>query len=704
MTSFREYIVLISLFAFSFLTVAANEVGVAYFDKSELKSYNLKVITSAKVEKAKDVYGWVLEPGNKEASMLRCFVDNNVMYNIKPGVEVVVEVKYLDKGFGGFCISYNSRKCMRQGEFVQLEDSENWKTHTFTLCDAVFNDGIEDCDFLITSNDRVVMGKSTTNVTISDIHIVKSKYIAPYDVCVKSKRFGNVFFENDDIVFNMRFDDIANNKDVHPVNISVKDYSGKTIYSVKKNTKIEKLCLPQLPFGVYELCVDVNDDVVNQQKTVDFSFSRQSKITNWRFGTNVHYDWYVYDDEAIAGISDLVKNAGYGFVRTSHRWNEMEKEKGKYELTHNIEYANKYLSSIGLEMLAIITPENYLYDNRPFNLDSKEKREAYCNFCKFLVGSLKGYTRYFNSPNERNLLTGGKHVPESYKYFFNVVRDAYPVIKAANPDAFIISGELGGYRKEYNQNLFNLGIMKYCDAYSMHIYEFIAGPETYYANYPDLNIYPLTHEFYKEVKAAGSNKGAWITESGWPSRKTNFEDITLRKQFWVCSELEQARWYARSFMINSDPSYIDKLFHYCFVDNQVGYFYYENQFGIIHSYDYRTPFAAKPAYLTSAAFNSIVGDAEFKEDSADQDKKRDDKKRFAFRFVNKSGDEIMCYWQKDDRFIQDKKPVEYVYKCNKKYLHIYDMYGNKKTVKNDTGTYVGTYKCEPVYIIGSNSK
>jgi hypothetical protein len=33
-----------------------------------------------------------------------------------------------------------------------------------------------------------------------------------------------------------------------------------------------------------------------------------------------------------------------------------------------------------------------------------------------------------------------------------------------------------------------------------------------------------------------------------------------------------------------------------------------------------------------AAFNSIVGDAEFKEDLADKDKTREDKQRFAVRF------------------------------------------------------------------------
>ena len=421
-----------------------------------------------------------------------------------------------------------------------------------------------------------------------------------------------------------------------------------------------------------------------------------------RFGTNVHFDWNAYDDASIKGIADLVKSAGYGFVRTSHRWNEMETVKGQYKLTHNIEYANSYLSSIGIRMLAIITQENPLYDQYPYWLQSVDKRKAYADYCSFLVNALKKYTHYFCSPSELNRYNG-QYRQDNYTDFFNIVKDAYPAIKKADPNAYIVSGGLAGYQKEYNQHLFDLGILNYCNAYSMNIYEHVAGPETWYSNYPELDIYSNTMNFNREVKQADPKQEAWISETGWTTRLTNANEKLTRKQLpWCISEKDQARWYARSFMVNSDPNQIDKVFHYSFVNNYVGYFDPEDNYGIIHSHNYRTPFSAKPAYITTAAFNSIVGEARYLGDFADGDVSVN-KDHYAFMFLRKDKKRVMCYWQKDQGMLIDQSPKEYTYNCNSPYLEIYDMYGNCKTVDNSKHEYKGIFSEEPVYIMGVDS-
>ena len=663
---------------------------------------NMTVLTTASVEQKNGRYAWLLTPQNDGANRLRCCIKDNVLYNPAAGTKLLVEVSYLDKGYGGFCLDYNSKSKAHNGEFVQCEGSNAWKQHMFVLDDAAIDNGIDYSDFLISVNDRELMGVSSDTVCISSVRVLKSKYQSPYEITTSTGHFGNVFFKGDRISFGLKFTDRRGLDEEHPVTCTVLDYDGNKVAEQHITTQSGDVTLSNLPFGVYELKVSIADEQIKQDKVIDFSYSLKAASSNMRFGTNVHFDWNAYDDEAIKGIADLVKSAGYGFVRTSHRWNEMETVKGQYKLTHNIEYANSYLSSIGIRMLAIITQENPLYDQYPYWLQSVDKRKAYADYCSFLVNALKKYTHYFCSPSELNRYNG-QYRQDNYTDFFNIVKDAYPAIKKAYPNAYIVSGGLAGYQKEYNQHLFDLGILNYCNAYSMNIYEHVAGPETWYSNYPELDIYSNTMNFNREVKQADPKQEAWISETGWTTRLTNANEKLTRKQLpWCISEKDQARWYARSFMVNSDPNQIDKVFHYSFVNNYVGYFDPEDNYGIIHSHNYRTPFSAKPAYITTAAFNSIVGEARYLGDFADGDVSVN-KDHYAFMFLRKDKKRVMCYWQKDQGMLIDQSPKEYTYNCNSPYLEIYDMYGNCKTVDNSRHEYKGIFSEEPVYIMGVDS-
>ena len=257
-----------------------------------------------------------------------------------------------------------------------------------------------------------------------------------------------------------------------------------------------------------------------------------------------------------------------------------------------------------------------------------------------------------------------------------------------------------GYDDYYLRGLFSLGLNRYCDAVSVHLYDFIGGPDTYYAGWPWLNVYPNTRLFHDLMRKLAPGKEAWITENGWPTYPGDLTAEEAHQAHFLCTPDEQARWYARSFILNSDTGRIDKFIHYAFVDNEVGYFDRESNFGIIRSHNHRTPFSAKPAFVTVAAFNDIVGNATFVGNTADQDLPEDKRDRFACRFVNDRGEEIACFWQQDDRLLSDPSVHTYTYTSDMPYLEIYDMYGNRKVVENTTGSYTAAYTCQPVYIKG----
>jgi len=696
---------------FSGMCVFANDVNVAsaVFSSSVAETQNMTAGFSTGVvpvvETQKDITGWRLDASELRKANIRFDIDNDFMFNLKDE-NITVEISYYDDGHGGFALWYDAKGDKNQTRFVQLTRTNTWKTVRFNLYDAQFAGEANFFDFYIMTNDngfatkeQGIMGKSPTDLLISSVKVIQESTISPFDISVKTGKPGNIFFEGDDIVFDVLF---ANrNYSVANATYTVKDYDENVVYTKSApfaNNKY-KLKLSDIKFGVYTLDIAVNDGDISQVETIDFSYSKKAEKPRKQFGTNIHFQTAQYDEYDIRALADLAKNAGYYFIRTSHNWNEIEPKKGEYKLTDNLLYANKYLDQIGLEMLAILSCGNPLYAPWPYILDSDEEREAYNNFCYYTVDALKEYTDYFTSPNEFNLTSGegGKHHADRYDEYSALVKSAYPHIKAANPNAYIVSGAVARLEREYIENCFNEGILDACDAFSIHVYDQWGDPETWY-------IFPEIQRWYDLLKSHDSSKEAWITENGWPTTKIKY-DTGLAYSNFMPTELMQARFYARSFLVNSDPTRVEGYVHYCFNDANVDYFYLENAYGILESHDYRTPFAAKPAYITTAAVNSILNGYEFKRDLNHDNKdfvynsggaeyadgQDYSTHRFAYVYENDEGEEMVAVWSM-------WRPGEFTYESDKEYFEIYDMWGNKKVVENSTGSYKINYSDEPVYI------
>lgn len=639
--------------------------------------------------------GWVLNPKDSSASFVRCKIDNDVMYDLKSEDTIEVTVEYLDDSYGGFSIYYDAQGGKRKAEFKQLTGTNSWLTHTFVLYDARFANGINTDDFQIITDgtgksvdENGIMDASLWPVTISEIRVSKSAVKSPYKIIAETGKTGNIFFEGETVSFDVSFQSETAGFGGENVTYKALDFDRNTVFT--KTSTVgggkEKLVIPALKYGVYYLEIEVTGGEVSQKETIDFSYSRKADKVNERFGTNVHYEWKGYDIQEVMDLAELVRNAGYGFTRTSARWNEMEKSKGNYQMSENLLTSLQYNSELGIKSLIILNCGNPLYDSYPYLMDSDEKRQAYAGYCKWAVKEMSPYTNYFASTNEYNLVTGGTHVPEHAVPFTKLMKAAAPAIRAANPNAVIVAGETGGYRPEWDAVCFENGILNVCDMYSFHAYDFMAEAE--YAP----TLVNLMQGFTDNLKAKDSTKGAWMTETGWPA-----EDMSSRAagSMGQSNMEEQARRYARSFAYYSNPNLIDKVFHYAFADNYAGWFDKENKFGIVQSHEDKTPFAAKPAYIAAAAFNDIVGGAEFKGNMSDK------ANVYAYQFVGDDKEEIMCFW-KYNEYGSSGTPqgAEYTYQSDKPYFAVSDMYGNTQYIKNESGSYTGTYQTEPVYVKG----
>lgn len=137
---------------------ASKGISVIYVDDG-------KVIT----ETAKDTLCWKVGKNNGE--YLYFSVEPDYIYNTKGTVNV--KITYLDEGSGAFSIQYDSRKEPYQvTKYVNLTNSDTWKTATFILDDVKFADrqnGFADLRICTRTETNLV----TDTLYVSKVEIMK---------------------------------------------------------------------------------------------------------------------------------------------------------------------------------------------------------------------------------------------------------------------------------------------------------------------------------------------------------------------------------------------------------------------------------------------------------------------------------------------------------------------------------------------------
>ncbi|MBQ9914769.1 MAG: hypothetical protein IJO50_01360, partial [Clostridia bacterium] len=487
-------------------------------------------------------------------------------------------------------------------------------------------------------------------------------------------------------VFNASYTDPAGILTSGTATYTVKDYEGNIVLeetqSFVGNADVFTIEKGGIPFGIYTLEVALSGDNVEQREVYDFSYALRAPESNMHFGTNVHFDWHeAFTTDDVDAQLELIKASGYGFVRTKTEWMDVDPDGDGNFRPHEIYWhGNQKADELGLEILAIIGQGHPAYDYFPYFLDSEELQAKYAEACTYIVSELKQYTDYYTNPNEMNIFypdgwdknTQGSNA----KYFAAYSKAANDAIHAEHPGAKIISGAVAGPDLDWTEELYQLNLLDYTEGFSFHHYNYRQGPEG-----SAKNSFSAARELTDEYSTTDET---WVTENGWPT--LNYDDIAVA--YGRATEYEQAKWYARSFSIFSDPAIADKYFHYCFPNTNVGYFWQEDNFGIVRSHDYKTPYAAKPAYIATTAFHTIVGDATFY-----GDQNTTDGKYYDYKFVNDAGETIMVLWREDD--VANKT---YTFSTAKPKVEIYDMYGNK-TVQNVSGGSVSlTMTDAPIYV------
>jgi len=355
--------------------------------------------------------------------------------------------------------------------------------------------------------------------------------------------------------------------------------------------------------------------------------SKDNKGKGFYVGVCTHFS----QDKGIVEMNiESMKNAGIGAIRDEATWSSLEREKGRLVMPERYNHYVRRASVAGLDVMLILDYANRFYDDgdRP---RSAEAIDGFCRYAEFAVRHFGKDVRLYEIWNEWDIRIGMRkpyNVGGSPEDYVKLLKAVYPRIKAVEPGATVIAGGCtsGGVRKGWFEKIIQLGALDYCDAVSIHSYNYGSkfperSPEACSAWMDDVQ--KMLRKYNK-----GKDVPFYVTEMGWPTHigKRGTEP-----------ELS-ASYLARLYLLARTSSSFRGLWWYDFQDDGWRREYNENNFGIV-----RPDLTAKPAYYVLADISDLIARGEY----IDRLKTKDDN-LWVLRFRHKQRD-VWALWSSDDK-------------------------------------------------------
>ncbi|HEX2949686.1 MAG TPA: sugar-binding protein [Armatimonadota bacterium] len=437
----------------------------------------------------------------------------------------------------------------------------------------------------------------------------------------------------------------------------VKSLSNGTI-EVQANRPVEKTFSIVPPkFGVYFVEVTVGSST---QRT---SFSwLPSPAPTWAsspFGIGTHFMNRIADPVERLTI---VKNMGASWMRDDFIWKNTEKMKGIYTMPEHYDHYIKDAIKMGLNPFLIFCYGNPNYDGgKPPT--SPEGLQAYAKYCQQLVKHYGNDLKVWDMWNEPNLSYMMNENPGATPYV-QLMKAAYPAIKAVNPNIRVSCGAIAGMDFAYIEDILRQGGGQYMDILSIHPYRYPISPEVSDYNKDIERLQQLLHQYKADhIKI-------WITEMGYP---THIGLTGVR-------EATSAAYIVREYLQSLIYTNIERIMMYDFQDDGTNPSYNEHHFGAIHND--LTPKVTFGAYNTMVR---MVADKRFvKAYNIGAD-------LYCYEFAGKGGN-VLAIWAKQgttNLSIQGKEIGKVT--CT-------DLMGNTEVLGSIKGTYPLAVTEEPVFL------
>ncbi len=209
----------------------------------------------------------------------------------------------------------------------------------------------------------------------------------------------------------------------------------------------------------------------------------------------------------------------------------------------DLSFTKKDLLSRGIKIMV------QKVDDKPSNFPGVPPPSDYDSWVQDLQEIVRKHTdvKYWQVWNEPNVSLFWYPQPNAAAYV-SLLKKAYIAIKAANPQAIVVSAGPTGLNppKQYLRDMYAAGARNYFDVLALNPYGQPNSPDAYLRNY--LLFIKNIMEAYGDLDTP-----IWITEIGWP---------TDPDEFGAVSEAQQADYLRRTFEIAQSLDFVEKVFWY----------------------------------------------------------------------------------------------------------------------------------------------
>ena len=276
------------------------------------------------------------------------------------------------------------------------------------------------------------------------------------------------------------------------------------------------------------------------------------------------YLWW--DEQAARRDLELVKDAGFGWVKQHVGWRDIEGiAKGHFDwyftdriVTDTEQLGLNLIFRLDSEPVWAIHPEGTTSSNGP-----PENPQDFGDFCHALAGRYRGRVQAYQVWNEPNLSREwGGRIPDPAAYV-ELLRACYTGIKAADPDALVISAGLSPTGNgppeaipdaEYLIAMYEAGAAPFFDLLGVHAPGFLyapeISPEEVAANHDGHRFFCFRHvEDLREimVQYSDGDKQVAVLEMGW-----TIDPVHPDYAWFAVTPEQQADYLVRAFAYARD--------------------------------------------------------------------------------------------------------------------------------------------------------
>ncbi len=275
------------------------------------------------------------------------------------------------------------------------------------------------------------------------------------------------------------------------------------------------------------------------------------------------------------------RGTGVGWIKQQVEWTNIEHAPGQYdwaELDRIVDKVNGY----GFKLLLGVNHAPAWMRTDPVEYGPPHDPAEFGRFMGLLAARYRGRVAAYELWNEPNLRREWRGEPLDPALFVALVQAGSEAIRAADPDALVISGApaVTGINdgvtavddRVYLRGMLAAGVARWVDGIGVHPYGFANPPE---ASWRDAQQVSSSHNdhpsfFFRDtledyrallVAAGAGDLPLWVTEFGWPSVEgLGLVDVTGWEYAREVTEEEQAAYIVRAFRWGDARPWVGPMF------------------------------------------------------------------------------------------------------------------------------------------------